>query len=175
MKESDARVLVATASAATVTTTTIAVATSRATAAAQPQKRLVIIEEDDITGEVLLLVMNMSLHFASLLYKEFVKIFCNKFKPINLCQLRHIGDLWFNVLYNYDQIGIKNRMLQLWKSLGIYKNSGKSFYKVWIDIFYNYITIPVFFFRKKTPDFHNAFGVFYAKVYKQSKFTSGKK
>lgn len=85
VKESDARVVAATTSAVAATAT--------ATAAAKPQRRILMTEEDDITDEVPPKVMSITLCFAGLPQEEIVRIFHNKFKPINLYQLCHIQGL----------------------------------------------------------------------------------
>ena len=69
-KESDARIAASAASAA-------------AASSAAPQKRTMT-EEDDIIGEVPVEVKNITLRFAGLPQEEIVRIFQNKFKPINL-------------------------------------------------------------------------------------------
>lgn len=110
VKESDARVAAATALAAAATT------------AAQPQRRSAMTEKDDITGEVPPEVMNITLRFAGLSQEEIVRIFHNKFKPINLYRLRHMRGLWFDSLHNHDQVRIEDEMLRLQKSSGTYKD-----------------------------------------------------
>ncbi len=130
-------------------------AASAAITAAAPARRPMADEEDDITGEVLTEVMSITLRFASLPLEEIVRIFQNKFKPINLYRLRQMRGLWFDSLHDQDRIGIEDGMLKLRKTSGTYKDFRKSFYEVWADVFHNYTTILVFFLagrsRTSTP------------------------
>ncbi len=156
VKESEARV------AASVT------AASAATTAAAPTHRPMADEEDDITGEASTEVMSITLQFASLTHKEIVKIFQNKFKPINLYRLRHIRGLRFDSSHDQDCIGIKDGMLKLRKTSGTYKDFGKFFYKVWTDAFHNYTTILVSLFGREVSDLHSALTEFYTNIYELS-------
>lgn len=74
VKESEAHVAAAAAAAAAPT-------------GAAPAPRKTFMEDDDIIGEVPPEVMNLTLRFAGLPQEEFVRIFHNKFKPINLYRL----------------------------------------------------------------------------------------
>ncbi len=63
---------------------------SAAAATIAPPPRKIIIEDEDIIGEVPQEVMNITLRFVGLSQEEIVGIFYNMFKPIKLYQLRHI-------------------------------------------------------------------------------------
>ena len=116
VKESEARVAASVAAA------------SAATTAAAPARRPMADEEDDITGEVPTEVMSITLRFAGLPQEEIVRIFQNKFKPINLYRLPQIRGLQFYLLHDQDRIGIEDGMLKLRKTSRTYKDFGKSFY-----------------------------------------------
>ncbi len=76
------------------------VVSSASTTAAAPARRPMADEEDDITGEVQTEVMSITLRFAGLPKEEIVRIFQNKFKPINLYRLRHICRFRFDSLHD---------------------------------------------------------------------------
>ncbi len=109
--------------------------------------------------------MNMTLRFANFLQEKIVRIFQNKFKPINFYCFHHRCGLQFSSLYDQDRIGIKDGMLKLQKTFEIYKDLGKSFYKMWANISHNYTTILVFQFNKEVPDLYSALVKFYSNVY----------
>ncbi len=125
-------------------------------------------EKDNITNEVPSEVMSITLRFAGLPKEEIVRIFQNKFKPINLYRLRHMRGLRFNSLQDQDRIGIENCMLKLWKTSGTYKDFGKSFYEVWANVFHNYTTILVSLFDREVPNLHSAVAEFYTNIYELS-------
>lgn len=124
VKESEARV------ASSVAAATAATSAAPPAAPAGAQARRTIGDEDDITGEVPPEVMSIILQFAGLPQEEIVRIFQNKFKPINLYRLRHMRGLRFDALQDHDRIGIEDGMLRLRKTSGTYKDFGKSFYNV---------------------------------------------
>ena len=70
-------------------------------------------EEDNITGEVPPEVTSITLRFAGLLQEEIVRIFQNKFKPINFYHLRQMRGLRFDVLQDHDRIGIEDCIVRL--------------------------------------------------------------
>ena len=109
--------------------------------------------------------MSITLRFAGLPKEEIVRIFQNKFKPINLYRLRHMRGLRFDSLHDQDRIGIEDGMLKLRKTSGTYKDFGKSFYEVWADAFHNYTTILVSLFGREVPDLHSALAEFYTNIY----------
>lgn len=80
-----------------------------------------------------------------------MKIFKNKFKPINLYQLQHMQDFTFKANKDKEKISIEDGMLKLQKILGIYKDYGSSLYKVWSEFFINYTSIMVFLFGAMVP------------------------
>ena len=57
-------------------------------------------------------------------------------------------------------------MRKLRITLEIYKDFGKSFYKVWANVLHNYITIFVSLFGKKALNLHVALANFYKSIYK---------
>ncbi len=81
VKESEARIAAA--------------VTAAAAPVAAPQRKL-LTEEDDITGEIPPKVMSIILRFVGLPQEEIIRIFHNKFKPINLYRLRHMRGLRFD-------------------------------------------------------------------------------
>ncbi len=171
VKESEVRV-----AAAVATVSASAAASASATAASASaisttegaQARMSTVEEDDITDEVPLKVTSITLRFAGLPQEEIVRIFQNKFKPINFYHLCHMRRLQFDPLQNYDRIGIEDGMLRLRKTSGIYKDFGKFFYEVWADVFQNYTNIFDFLFSKKASDLHTTFLEFYSNIYELS-------
>ncbi len=125
-------------------------------------------EENDVTSEVPTEIMSITFWFAGLPKEEIVRIFQNKFKPINLYRLRHMRVLGFDFLYDQDRIGIEDGMLKLRKTSRTYKNFGKSFYKVWPNAFHNYTTILVSLFGREVSDLHFALAEFYTNIYELS-------
>ncbi len=139
-----------------------------ASVAAVPTRRPMTDKEDNITGEVLIEVMSITLRFSGLLQEETVRIFQNKFKSINPYRLRHMRGLRFDSLYDQDCISIEDGRLKLRKTSGAYKDFGKSFYEVWADAFHNYTTILVSVFGREVLDFHSALAEFYTNIYELS-------
>ncbi len=78
VKESEARVAASVAAA------------SAATTAAAPAQRLMADNKDDITGEVPTEVINITFWFEGLLKEKIMRIFQNRFKPINLYRLHQM-------------------------------------------------------------------------------------
>ena len=76
--------------------------------------------------------------------------------------------LRFDTFQDQEQIGIDNGMLRLWKTLGTYKDFGKSFHEVWSEVFRNYTTILVFLLGKEAPDLHTALAEFHSNIYELS-------
>ncbi len=70
--------------------------TAAAAATIAPSPRKIVMEDDNIIGEVPQEVMNITLCFASLRQEEIVRIFHNNFKPINFYRLRHKRGLRFD-------------------------------------------------------------------------------
>lgn len=62
-----------------------------------------------------------------------------------------MGKLSFEVYQDEEHIGIKDGMLKIQKSSGSYKDYRSSFYKVWLEVFINYTSIPVSLFRTTVP------------------------
>ncbi len=114
VKESEACVTAAVAAASALAAAALAAAAS-ITAGAKAQMSTE--EEDDITGEVPLKVMSITLRFAGLPQKQIVRIFPNKFKPINFYRLRYMFGLRFDALQDPNQIGIEDGMPRLQKNV----------------------------------------------------------
>ncbi len=155
LKETEARI------AAAVTAASAAAASTTSGA----QARMSTAGEDHIISEAPPEVTSITLQFAGLSQKEIVRIFQNKFKPINLYHLRHIRGLRFDALHDHDRIGIEDGILSLRKTSGTYKNFGKSFYDVLGDAFHNHTTIFVSLFSKEASDLHTSLAEFYSNVY----------
>ncbi len=115
VKKSEARIAVAVA-AASASAATVSVTGASTTAGAKTWTSTT--EEDDITGEVSPEVTSIILRFAGLLQEEIVRIFQNKFKPINLYRLRHIRRLRFDALQDHDRISIEDGILRLRETSG---------------------------------------------------------
>lgn len=130
-RESEARI---TAAVATATAAAAAPLAAPAPAAALRA----IGGDDDILGEVPQEVQNLTLRFAGLPREEIVKIFHNRFKPINLYRLRHMRCHHYESYHDQERIGIEDGMLRLKKTSGTYKDFGKLFYEVWSETFINY-------------------------------------
>ena len=146
----------------------VAAEVAAASTTAGTQARMSTAEEDDITGEVPPEVTIITLRFAGVLQEEIVRVFQNKFKPINLFRLRHMYGLRFDALQDHDRIDIEDGILRFRKTSGTYKDFGKSFYDVWADAFHNYTTILVSLFSKEAPDLHTILAKFYNNVYELS-------
>ncbi len=146
----------------------VAVAIAAAAALMAALQRRLLTDEDNITGEVPPKVMSITLCFAGLPQEEIIRIFYNKFKPINLYRLRYMRGLRFDSMQDHNCVGIENGMLKLRKTSETYKDFGKSFYEMWGDAFYNYTTIFVSFFGKKALDLHVALAEFYSCIYELS-------
>ena len=59
-----------------------------------------------------------------------MRIFQNKFKPINLYHLCYMRGLWFETMHDKDCIGVKVGIFKLRKTSQTYKEFGKLFYKI---------------------------------------------
>ncbi len=94
----------------------VAAAVAAASTTAGAQVRMSTAEEDDITSEVPSEVTSITLRFAGLPQEEIIRIFLNKFKPINLYRLCQIRGLRFDALQDHDRIGIEDGLLRLRKT-----------------------------------------------------------
>ena len=155
-KESEARVAAATSLANTQVPKT-------------PASKAIMREDDEIPGEIPLEVSDISLQFVGLSQEEIVKIFQNKFKPINLYRLRHMRRLSFEAYKDEERIGIEDGMLKLRKTSGSYKDYGNSFYEVWSEAFINYTSILVSLFGATVSRLQAAPTPFYDLVLQLSK------
>lgn len=131
----------------------VAVATTLAGNAANAQRSTTQAgrNDKDLQGEVPPKVSDLSFQFVELPQEEIVKIFRNKFKRINLYQLRHIRGLIFEAYQDEEKIEFKDGMLKLQKTSKIYKDYGSSFYEVWSEAFINYTSIMVSLFGAIAP------------------------
>lgn len=50
----------------------------------------------------------------------------------------------------------------------MYKDFGKSFYKAWLEAFYNYTIVLMLLFGKEVPHLHITLAEFYRSIYKLS-------
>lgn len=75
----------------------------------------------------------------------------------------------FEVYQDEKRIGIKDGMLKLRKTLGIYKDYGNNFYEVWSEAFINYTSIMVSLFKATAPRLQAALTQFYGLVLQLSK------
>ncbi len=139
-----------------------------ASATIAPPPRKIVMEDDDIIGEVPQEVINITLRFAGLSQEEIIRIFHNKFKPINLYRLRHMRGLRFDTFQEQERIGIEYGMLRLRKTSVTYKDFGKSIHEVWSEAFHNYTTILVSLFEKEAPDLHNTLAELHSNIYELS-------
>lgn len=94
----------------------------------QAPKRTTVGADDEILGEITPEVSDFSLQFAGLPQEEIVRIFHNKFKPINLYRLRHTRGLSFEAYQDEERIGIKDGMLKLRKTSRSYKDYDSTFF-----------------------------------------------
>ena len=126
-------------------------------------------DDEDLQGEVPPEVADLSPQFVGPPQEEIVKIFQNKFKPINLYRLRHMRGLIFEAYKDEERIGIEDGMLKLRKTSGTYNDYGSSFYKVWSEAFINYTSIMVSLFGATAPRLQAALTQFYGLVLQLSK------
>ena len=80
-----------------------------------------IVDENDITNKFSFKVMSITKWFTGLSSKKIMRIFQNKFKPINLYRLCHLHDLRFNAIQDHNCIRIEYSMLRLRKTSRTYK------------------------------------------------------
>lgn len=161
-RESEARVAAATMSAGN-------------TAQAQRSTAQASKDDEDLQGEVPPEVSDIFLQFVGLPQEEIVKIFQNKFKPINFYRLRHMRGLTFEAYQEKERIGIENGMLKLRKTLGLYKDYGSSFFEVWSEAFINYTSILVSLFRAIAPCLQRSLTQFYGLILQLSRVYDWKK
>lgn len=152
-------------SKAYIATSVATAITATAAAPAKAQAWNSKVKKNNITSEVPFKVISIIFRFVGLLQKKNVRIFQNKFKPINLYCLSHIRGLRFNTLQDHDRIGIDDKMIRLQKTSETYKDFGKFFYNVWADAFYNYTTVFVFLFGKQALNLHSVLDKLYNNVH----------
>ena len=118
-------------------------------------------ENDNTLGETITLEVSARRDiFSGLPEEEIVKIFKNKFKPINLYNLRHLYG--FQDTWEEDNIVVKNGSLQLRKTMGTYKDFGRFINKFWSEAFLNYMLVVNILFG--TPELSVALLLFYRQI-----------
>ncbi|MCJ1347109.1 hypothetical protein MMC31_005330 [Peltigera leucophlebia] len=98
--------------------------------------------------------------FSGLPEEEIVKIFKNKFKPMNLYKLRHLHG--FEKTQEEDGIVVENHTLKPRKTTGTFKDFGKSVNEVWSESFVNYMLVINILFG--TPELSAALLLFYRQI-----------
>lgn len=71
-------------------------------------------------------------------------------------------------MQDHDRIGIKDNMLKLWKISEIYKDFNETFYKIWANVFHNYVTIFITLFSKEALNLYASLADIYISIYKLS-------
>jgi hypothetical protein len=124
-------------------------------------------ESDEIPPEV----KSHRVRFVSLSSDEIVRIFNDKFKPINLYKLRHMRSLNHEFYSNQNHIEFENndQLRNLKKTVEIFKNFEKSFYEVYSKFFINYQLIVTSLFIKISPNLFVTLIKFYQKILKLAK------
>lgn len=77
--------------------------------------------------------------FFGLPKKEIVKIFKNKFKPINLYRLIYLYN--FENIWEKNNIMVKKSFFKSWKIINILSKFGKSINKILLIVFLDYMFI----------------------------------
>ena len=98
--------------------------------------------------------------FSGLPEEEVVKIFKNKFKPMNLYKMRHLHG--FENTQEEDGIVVENGTLKPRKTTGTLKDFGKSVNEVWSESFVNYMLVINILFG--TPELSAALLLFYRQI-----------
>lgn len=98
-----------------------------------------------------------------------MRIFHNKYKPINLYRLCHMRGFIYEAFQDEERIGIKYGMLKLRKASGSYKDYRTTFYEVWSESFINYTPILASLFGATAPRLQAALTQFYGAVLQLSK------
>jgi hypothetical protein len=86
--------------------------------------------DDDESDEISSKVKVLSLRFAGLPQEEIVRIFFNKFKPINLYRLRHMRDRQYEEYLSDEKMSFEKGILRIKKSIGTYKDYEKFIHDV---------------------------------------------
>lgn len=92
--------------------------------------------------------------------EELVKIFKNKLKPMNLYKLRHLHG--FEGTWEEDSKVIEDGSPKPWKTIGTYKDFGKSINEVLSEAFVNYMLVLDILFG--TPELSAALLLFYRRI-----------
>lgn len=96
--------------------------------------------------------------------KKIIKIFHDRFKPINLYCFCHLYSHYYELFYNLKHINIQNKMLRLKKTWSIYKNFEKLFYEIWLNNFHTYILILLLLFVFSIINLNIALNTFYINI-----------
>lgn len=83
--------------------------------------------------------------------------------------------LTFEAYQNEEKIGIKDGMLKLRKILETYDDYSNNFYKIWSEVFINYISIMILLFGVRAPRLQAALTRFYGFILQLSKIYKWKK
>ena len=125
------------------------------------------IDKEDIS-EILQEVQKCNF-FVSLPQEKIAMIFLNKFKSINLYQLRHMQGIQSDMYKEKDYIQLKKGLLRFKKTSRLLKDYGFFVQEVWQKTFHNYLMIMTFFFGKKNPQLNVKINNFYDTINQLSK------
>jgi hypothetical protein len=126
------------------------------------------IENDEESDKISLEVKSHHVRFVNLSFEEIVRIFNEKFKLINLYKLRHMRELEHEFCENQDRIEFdeNDQLKNLKKTMKIFKNFDKTFYKIYVEIFINYQLITTILFVKISLDLFATLIKYYQKILK---------
>lgn len=125
--------------------------------------------EDDSTCEVHPESQSIRRRFARLPQDQIVKIFHNKFDPINLYRLRYRRGLQAEADQDQDTFFIKDGVLKVRRAGGSYKDFGESFHEVWGEAFLNYTAIFISFVGREASDLCVALLQFHGRILELSR------
>lgn len=125
--------------------------------------------EDDSTCEVHPESKSIRRRFARLPQEQIIKIFHNKFDPIDLYRLRYRRGLQAEADQDQDYFFVQDGLLKVRRAGGSYKNFGESFHEVWGEAFLNYITIFVSFVGREASDLCAALIQFHGRILELSR------
>jgi hypothetical protein len=127
--------------------------------------------DDEESDEIFLEVKSHHVRFVGLSFEEIVRIFNGKFKLINLYKLRHMRGLGHEFFEDQDRIGFgeNGQLKNLKKTVGTFKDFGKTFYEVYAEAFINYQLITTTLFAKISPDLFATLIKYYQKILELAK------
>lgn len=117
--------------------------------------------EDEMPKEV----QNLADQLMGIPQREIEKIFRNKFRPMNLYELRFIKGR--EDMYQYE-IYVENRVVKVRREAGSFKDYGEDS-EIWSEAFLNYAVILVALFGVSNPTLHFALYSFHRDVIDLSK------